>query len=37
VGAETELRKAIDAKYAPDEAYPLLARALLAQGKATRS
>jgi len=32
VGAETEARKAIELKYAPDEAYPLLARALLRQG-----
>lgn len=29
--AETELRKAIDLKYPPDEAYPLLARSLLGQ------
>ncbi len=33
VGAETEARKAVDLKYAPDETYPLLARALLRQGE----
>lgn len=33
VGAETEVRKAIDLKYDPEAAYPLLARALLAQTK----
>ena len=33
VGAETEARKAIELKYPPDEAYPLLARALLRQGE----
>ena len=33
MGAETEVRKAIDLKYSPEEAYPLLARALLAEGK----
>jgi len=33
VGAETEARKAIDLKYDPDVAYPLLARALVAQAK----
>ena len=33
VGSETEVRKAIDLKYSPDETYPLLARALVAQGK----
>ena len=32
VGAETEARKALDLKYAPDETYPLLAKALLRQG-----
>ena len=32
VGAETEARKAIDLKYSPEESYPLLARALLAEG-----
>src|SRR6266550_7186719 len=32
-GAETEVRKAIDLKYSRDETYPLLARALVAQGK----
>jgi putative PEP-CTERM system TPR-repeat lipoprotein len=31
--AETEVRKAIDLKYSPDDVYPLLARALLAQGR----
>jgi putative PEP-CTERM system TPR-repeat lipoprotein len=36
VGAETEGRKAIDLKYSPDEAYPLLARALLRQGEFRR-
>src|SRR5207302_9170806 len=30
VGAEAEVRKAIDLKYSPEEAYPLLARALIA-------
>jgi len=33
VGAESETRKAIDLKYSPEETYPLLARALLVQGK----
>src|SRR5436309_10625180 len=33
VGAEAEARKAIDLKYSPEEMYPLLARALVAQGK----
>src|SRR5947207_10550125 len=33
VGAETEVRKAIDLKYSVDDTYPLLARALVAQGK----
>jgi cellulose synthase operon protein C len=33
VGAETEARKAIDLKYSPEQAYPLLARALIAKGK----
>ena len=33
VGAETEARKALELKYSPDEAYPLLARALLRQGE----
>ena len=34
VGAETEVRKALDLKYSPDgQSYPLLARALLAQGE----
>src|SRR5437870_4715427 len=33
VGAEIELRKAVDLHYAPDEAYPQLARALLMQGQ----
>ena len=32
-GAETEVRKAIDLGYSPDEAVPLLARTLLAQGE----
>ena len=32
-GAETEVRKAIALQASPDEAYPLLARALVAQGK----
>src|SRR5437868_6153493 len=32
-GAETEVRKAIDLKYSPEETYPLLARALVVQGK----
>ncbi len=36
VGAETEARKALDLKYAPDETYPLLARALLRQGEFRR-
>jgi putative PEP-CTERM system TPR-repeat lipoprotein len=31
--AETEIRKAIDLKYSADQAYPLLARAQLAQGQ----
>jgi len=31
--AETEIRKALDLKYSPDEAYPLLARALLQQAQ----
>jgi len=30
--AETEIRKAMDLKYPPDETYPLLARALVGQG-----
>ncbi len=34
--AETEARKALELKYAPDETYPLLARTLLAQGKYAR-
>src|SRR5207237_3278963 len=33
VGAETEVRKAMDLKYSVDDTYPLLARALVAQGK----
>src|SRR5205823_6754437 len=33
VGADAEVRKAIDLKYPTEEGYPLLARALLAQGK----
>ncbi len=33
VGAETEARKALQLGYPPDEAYPVLARALLAQGE----
>jgi cellulose synthase operon protein C len=33
VSAETEARKAVDLKYSPEETYPLLARALLAEGK----
>src|SRR5438105_2317289 len=33
VGAETEVRKAIGLQYPQDETYPLLARALVAQGK----
>ncbi len=36
VGAETEARKALDLKYAPDETYPLLAQALLRQGEYRR-
>jgi cellulose synthase operon protein C len=32
VSAATEFRKALDAKYPPDEVYPLLARALVQQG-----
>jgi putative PEP-CTERM system TPR-repeat lipoprotein len=32
-GAEGEARKAIDLKYSPEDSYPLLARALLAEGK----
>ena len=31
VGAETEVRKAIDLKYAGDDAFPLLGRALIQQ------
>src|SRR5215467_4399521 len=31
VAAETELRKALDLKYPPEEVYPLLARSLLGQ------
>jgi len=34
VGAETEIRKAIEAKYADDQSLPLLGQILLAQGKA---
>ena len=33
VGAETEVRKALDLEYSPELAYPLLARALYAEGK----
>jgi putative PEP-CTERM system TPR-repeat lipoprotein len=33
VGAETEARKAIELKHSPEQIYPLLARALVAQGK----
>ena len=33
VGAETEARKALDLKYPGDEAYPVLASALLQQGE----
>ncbi len=33
VGAETEVRKALDLKYNSEDAYPLLARALFGQGK----
>lgn len=33
VGAETEIRKAIALRWSDDEAYPLLARAMNAQGK----
>lgn len=36
VGAETELRKALDLKYPPDEVVPRLARALLAQAEARK-
>lgn len=36
VGAETELRKALDLKYPQDQVVPLLARALLAQGQAKK-
>jgi putative PEP-CTERM system TPR-repeat lipoprotein len=32
-GAETEARKAIELKYLPEQTYPLLARALVAEGK----
>lgn len=35
-GAEIELRKAFDLKYAPDLTIPLLARTLLAQGQAKK-
>ena len=33
-GAEVELRKAMDAKYSPDQTVPVLAQALLASGQA---
>jgi len=33
IGAETEVRKALDLRYEQDQTYPLLARAMLAQGK----
>jgi len=33
IGAETEARKALQLGYAPDEVYPVLARALLLQGE----
>jgi len=36
VGAETELRKALDLKYPRDEVIPALARAMLAQGNAKK-
>lgn len=36
VGAETELRKALGLKYPQDQALPLLANALLAQGQAKK-
>lgn len=36
VAAEVELRKAIELRYAADQAVPLLARSLLAQGKAAK-
>lgn len=35
-GAEVELRKALELKYSPDAAVPLLARAMLAGGKAQK-
>lgn len=35
-GAEIELRKAFDLKYAPDQTIPLLAQSLLAQGQAKK-
>jgi putative PEP-CTERM system TPR-repeat lipoprotein len=33
VSAETEARKALDLKYPPDDAYPVLARSLMRQGE----
>ena len=33
VSAETEARKALDLKYSPSDVYPVLARAMLLQGK----
>lgn len=36
-GAETELNKAIDLKYPADQAYPVMARALLARGENRRT
>jgi len=33
VAAETEARKALDLKYPPDDAYPVLARSLMRQGE----
>ena len=35
-GAEIELRKAFDLKYAPEQTIPLLAQSLLAQGQAKK-
>jgi putative PEP-CTERM system TPR-repeat lipoprotein len=37
VGAETEVRKAIELKYSFDQSYPLLARALVRQGESRKA